>query len=232
MALGTYETKYIFIAHQKNMILDWLEYCCIRDPQFYFGSISSIYYDTPGLHLYEEKLNSDYVKSKIRLRWYGDLKDLAPDAKVKCFLEVKRKYGSVRQKERLDLVLPSEKLSNNPFFDEDILNMPSRACDLMSLTEKTLIPMLLIQYERYRFVDPQSGSRLALDTNIRCLQANGEYIPISTPVYLGAGVFEVKGTHQALPASLQPISNYLKKEAFSKYGQCFDFLMNPSRRQI
>jgi hypothetical protein len=223
----SFEQKYIFMGQQKEMILDWLEYCYVRDPVFDFGTISSIYYDTPALSSYYEKRNSDYLKSKVRLRWYEDLQTSDPDVDVTCYLEVKRKYGTVRQKERMEVVIPLKKLLDDPFSDRDILNLPYRIHELRCFPPGILVPTLLIQYDRYRFIDSQGRSRVALDTDICCNRVNEVYFPLVPPVHLGMGVLEVKGNQNELPDSLNPIQAQLTKSAFSKYAQCFEHLGNP-----
>ncbi len=231
-AFQNIEQKYIFVAQQKEMILDWLQYCYIRDPAFYFGTISSLYYDTPTLSLYDEKRNSDYLKSKVRLRWYENLQESNQAFDVKCYLEIKRKYGTVRQKERMELVISSKKLVIDPFSDEEILSLPARVYELGYFPTGILVPMLLIQYNRYRFVDAQSGARIALDTEICCTHVNATYVSGLPPVYLGAGVLEIKGRHRQLLSSLHPIHVHLTKEAFSKYARCLEYLMQPLARQV
>ena len=222
-----FEQKYVFIGQQKEMILDWLKHCYVRDPVFDFGTISSIYYDTPALSSYYEKRNSEYLKSKVRLRWYEDLRASDRDLDVTCYLEVKRKYGTVRQKERMEVVLPSRKLLDNPFSDHDVSSLPSRAYELQCFPPGVLVPILLIQYNRYRFVDSQGRSRIALDTDICCNRVNTAYFPLVPPVNLGMGVLEVKGNQTELPGSLNPLQAHLTKSTFSKYAQCLEHLAQP-----
>ena len=223
----SFEQKYVFIGQQKEMLLDWLEHCYIRDPVFDFGTISSIYYDTPALSSYYEKRNSDYLKSKVRLRWYEDLQALDGDVDVTCYLEVKRKYGTVRQKDRMEVVISSKKLIDDPFTDQEISSLPSRTYELSCFPPGILVPILLIQYNRYRFMDSQSRSRIALDTDIRCNRVNAVYFPFLPPVNLGMGVLEIKGNQTELPGSLNPIQSHLSKSAFSKYAQCLEHLGYP-----
>ena len=223
----SFEQKYAFMGQQKEMILDWLEHCYIRDPVFEFGTISSIYYDTPALSSYYEKRNSDYLKSKVRLRWYENLQASDRDVDVTCYLEVKRKYGTVRQKDRIEVVISSKKLMDDPFSDQEILGLPSRTHELRCFPPGILVPILLIQYNRYRFMDSQSRSRIALDTDICCNRVNTVYFPLVPPVNLGMGVLEIKGNQTELPGSLNPIQTHLTKSAFSKYAQCLEHLANP-----
>ena len=226
------EQKYIFIAPQQNVILDWLNYCCIRDPKFPLAFISSIYFDTPTLDLYREKRNGDYLKCKVRLRWYTDLQDSAPDSQIKCYLEIKRKYGSIRQKDRIELTMPSRSLHHNTFSDDAIVSLPSRVYDLLYFPRSILVPTLLIQYTRYRFLDPHTHSRIALDTDICCPSANSAYFPALLPVHLGIAVLEIKGQHTQLLPCFNPIADYLTKEPFSKYAHCCERLLQPLGRRL
>jgi len=226
------EQKYVFIAQLKEMIIEWAEYCCVRDPRYYYGPVSTLYFDTPGLHHYGEKRNSDYIKAKVRLRWYEDLDTRNRAGAVGCYIEAKQKQGISRHKKRKEVVISSERLCHDPFSDEEILGLPSMVYELDYLPPGILVPMLLIQYDRYRFVDPRSGSRIAIDTNIRCTGANPAFIPRVPPVYLDAGVLEVKGLHRDLPGSFDPIVAHLNREAFSKYGRCYEHLLQPLGRRL
>lgn len=221
------EQKYIFVGHQQGMLLDWLKHCCIQDPQYYSGSISTLYFDTATFCLYDEKRNGDFTKSKVRLRWYSTPKALNRDTDIKCFLEVKRKYGTLRQKDRMELTISLKKLTHHLFSAQEIIDLANRAYELEYFPPGLLLPMALIEYDRYRFVEPQSNTRIALDANIRCKHVNTAYLPVLTPLHLGTGVLEVKGKPRALPSVLSPISFYFKKTAFSKYGQCIADLMQP-----
>ncbi|MGV7223723.1 MAG: VTC domain-containing protein [Nitrospinales bacterium] len=230
--MNNYEQKYNFITQQQQMLLDWLEYCYIQDPNYHFSSVSSIYYDTPTLDLYWEKRNGDYLKSKVRLRWYAKLQELEPNQDVKCYLEVKRKYGAIRNKERLELNISAKQLLVNPFEDDEIISFPSMAYELEYFPQGLLVPTLLIQYERYRFIDPKSSSRIALDINICCKCANEKYVPGIPPIFLSVGVLEIKGEHQEMLNSLTPIADHLTKMSFSKYGRCCESLMQPFELRV
>jgi hypothetical protein len=230
--MDSFEIKYCFINQLEQMLLDWLEYYCVQDPNYYLGHISTLYYDTPTLDLYREKRNSDYLKSKVRLRWYSKLQELKRNQEVKCYLEVKRKYGALRVKKRLKLNLSAKQLHHNPFVDDEIMRLPLMVYQLGYFPQGILVPVLLIQYERYRFIDPQSGSRISLDTNICCKNANAEYISGEPPIFFGVGVLEVKGKYREMPGFLAPIAHHLTKESFSKYGRSYESLMQPFGKRI
>jgi hypothetical protein len=225
------EQKHIFMAAQHGVIRDWLEYVCVRDPKYYAGTVSSIYFDTPSLYHYFEKRNSDYTKSKIRLRWYGTV-DSDPEGKVRCFVEHKHKYGTIRQKERKEIFVAAKSLLNDPLSAKEILRIPSEIYDLDYLPPGILIPILAIQYDRFRYVEPHTGARVALDLRIRCSHANSDYIAGEAPVNLNLGVVEVKGSKSDLPSVFRPIHDYLTREAFSKYARCCEKLLQPVERRL
>jgi len=228
----TIEQKYVFIGHLSQIVLEWAEHICVHDPKYYRGSVSTLYFDTTSLDHYYEKRNSDYLKTKLRLRWYDDVDILDRGVMVRCYLEAKRKHGVSRTKERKEMLFSSGSLRDGLFSDAGIQNAPSRACELDYVPAGILVPILLVQYERHRFVEPRSGSRVAVDTNIRCTQVNPAFIPRLPPVFLDAGVLEVKGPHRELPGSFHAIGAHLTAEAFSKYTMCCEHLMQPLGRRI
>jgi len=226
------EQKYVFVEVMKEVIVEWLQHACVRDNTYSTRTVSSIYYDTPALALYDGKRNGDFLKSKVRLRWYADEHAEENGREIACFLEVKRKYGSLCKKERLELPLPAEVLANDPFQDEEILDLPNRVRELGYLAPGVLVPTLLIRYHRRRFLDPRSGSRIVVDTDICASRVNDAYLPAFAPIYPDVGVLEVKGNHRGAFDSLAPIRMHIVKTAFSKYAFCLEQLMQPLERRI
>ncbi len=229
--MGTIEQKYVFIATQQTLILDWLQHLCLPDPHFPGGVVSTIYFDTPRLHFYQEKRNGDYLKSKVRLRWYPDGHTPAGGI-IPGFLEIKRRVGVFRQKERLEIPLSSDWLRQNPFQQPVLLALPDRAKTLDPEVPEGLYPLLHVQYRRRRFVDPHSGARLALDTDITCLDVNRDFVAGIPPVRLDAGVLEFKSAQTELPPHFAPLGPYLTREAFSKYARCWEHLQQPLGRVV
>jgi hypothetical protein len=223
---GTIEQKYLFAGAKKQLILDWLDFHLVRSPEFYFGPILSLYYDTPSFDLYGQVSDGDYLKNKVRLRWY-QANFASPAQTVNCYLELKHKCGSIRKKCRTLVKLEAGCLAGNIFEDDAIASLPGQLPELRSLFRLPLMPMLVVEYQRYRFIDPQTGARVSLDTNIGCRRANASHLPVATPVELGCGVLEVKGKGDKLPESLRPLNRHLKKQSFSKYAKCCEYLMAP-----
>ncbi len=220
------EQKFIFPMGQTDVVRDWMEYRFARDSKHYLGVIHSIYYDTPSLHLFEEKRNSDYQKSKVRLRWYGIEKDNGSKP-VNCYLEVKRKFGAVRRKRRQAVTLPAEALEGDIFGNPVIWSLANHTFDQSFFPPGTLVPVAEIRYQRRRYVDLETGSRLSLDTEISCQRANQDLFRFHPPVYLDNGVLEQKGASRFLLAAQSPIAAYLQKCAFSKYAECLEALLQP-----
>ncbi len=66
------ELKFTLPQGRAPLVRSWLDRICRRDPEFPAAVVWTIYYDTPGLISLSEKINSDYLKRKIRVRWYSD----------------------------------------------------------------------------------------------------------------------------------------------------------------
>ncbi len=63
--------------------------------------ITSLYYDTPHLRFYWEKIDGLKFRRKLRVRHYGTADDLTPDSPV--FVEIKQRVNRVTQKRRVAL---------------------------------------------------------------------------------------------------------------------------------
>jgi hypothetical protein len=223
---GTREQKFLFGAGKKQLLLDWLQFHLARNPGLFAGPVLSLYYDTPALALLHEVRNGDYLKNKVRLRWYqSNFPDGAQT--VTAYLEIKRKCGTVRAKQRAAVELPVAALRDRPFEDREIAALPARFAELHCMMRAPLVPALIIEYQRYRFVDAKSGARISLDVDIRCRRVNPALLPVSAPVELGCGVLEIKGKSDTLPDSLLPLRRHLRRDSFSKYGNCCEYLMGP-----
>lgn len=83
-----------------------------------------------------------------------------------------------------------------------------------------LLPTVLIRYRRRRFVDPASGARVNLDTEIVLDRVNPQFMHPRPPLRIKAAVCEIKGRSGELPRGLAPIVTLGgRRSAFSKYGE-------------
>jgi hypothetical protein len=209
--------------------MSMLKYSLVPDPEFRTGRISSIYYDTPTLDLYHEKRASTFLKTKVRLRWYGKATRL--DGDVRCFLEVKKKIGGTRDKQRVPVQVPAAAIAKLDLSSRALTRLPELLPTLGQSFDGALVPMLVVQYERRRFVDPITGVRVAVDTDICCPAVNRQFVPAMTPAHVGACVLEIKGGERELPAWFRPLRQHVRRDAFSKYASCFEHLLQPAGRR-
>lgn len=63
--------------------------------------VTSVYYDTPQLTFYWEKIEGLRFRRKLRVRHYGTADDLGPDSSV--YVEIKQRVNRVTQKRRVAL---------------------------------------------------------------------------------------------------------------------------------
>ena len=87
---GERELKFTLPAARAQLARRRLETLCRRDPEFPAAIVWTIYYDTPALVSLGEKINSDYLKRKIRVRWYSDLEGRVTGP---AFVEAKLRVG-------------------------------------------------------------------------------------------------------------------------------------------
>ena len=104
---------------------------------------------------YCEKINSDYIKTKVRLRWYADIDNTHQG--LLSFIEAKQKIGNKRKKIRLQTRHPGEWLASIELENTQLLSVP-----LLLLSEGVelkypLFPVYHIRYKRYRFVEKSSN---------------------------------------------------------------------------
>ena len=226
------EQKYIFHAGYTDMIREWLNHACVADPLYPCGLVSSLYYDTPELLHFHESRNGEFQRAKVRLRWYVDPTAAGPDAGVPCYLEVKTKQGALTAKRRKEVAIRSAVLCNDPFSSREILDLPVRVLDLGYQEAGMLVPVLLIQYRRRRYLDAASGCGISLDGQIRCSSANERVVQGMPPVHLDVGVLEIKGMNRRNRDLLEPIGSYLARSPFSKYAVSLETLMQPAARRV
>ncbi len=192
-----------------------LESLCRRDPEFPSAIVWTIYYDTPALVSLGEKLNSDYLKRKIRVRWYSDL-----DGHVTgpAFVEAKMRVGTRRSKARARLPYPAEEIASWDLEDPRLLSLPLLLRDHGILGQGAWQPMMLIRYRRDRFIEPLTPSRVSLDADISAAAVNTRFLSTADFSPVATAVLEVKGGAGELPALLRPLLALgMHKRSFSKF---------------
>lgn len=210
------ELKFVLPAGRARAARRWLETLCMPDPEFSSADVWTIYYDTPGWASLAEKLNSDYLKSKIRVRWYAE-PGRTPSGPA--FLEAKLRTGTKRDKLRVPLPLRADDLWRLTLDATALRDLPQRLLSLGVRVEGSWTPMVQLRYRRDRFIERTSGSRIAFDSDIRIVRVNQRHLALADPRALPVAVLEVKGYADQLPARLEPLLRLgSRKQTFSKYA--------------
>lgn len=222
---GEHELKFVFGNHLAAKVGSWMEKRCVPDPAFPASRVSSIYYDSRDWMMLGEKLNSDYLKLKIRVRWYADAHSL--ELFPRNFIEAKYKVGSARNKVRMDSGRKSEWLDTSPMYLPGFIELPPLLRGLGVVLREPLFPAFQISYTRRRFIDPLSGARLCIDQDIHVPRTNPLMISKTRPAFLPVGVIEYKQKGNDLPDWLTQITAFQgRRAAFSKYLVCFQHITN------
>lgn len=215
------ENKFVGTAEQEEFVIAWLRHVCLPDPVYPEGIVSSLYYDTPALSSYHEKVDGDFIKTKCRLRWYDP--ELSTDPAVRtAFLEIKHKIGRGRRKSRNRMTVDRAWLDtaglDHPRFLEIL------AGNAFSLGERLpsgLVPAAVVRYRRRRYICPFTLSRICLDSGIGLERINERLLPRRGPVSLGTIVVEVKdGGSAHIPWLARLHAAGIRQRSFSKYGAC------------
>lgn len=218
------EIKYIIENHSANIISTWLQSRCWKDPDYPAGLVSSIYYDTPTWRFLREKINSDFLKQKIRVRWYSDIESAIPDGKA--FLEAKFKIGSRREKFRIPSDMDGRRLGNILLTSALLLKVLKPLLEKGVPVPGPVFPVFQINYRRLRFIEPVTGARINFDYDIHVPRVNYRMIPQSGLFHLNTAVFEFKGNTSVLPPVLHQLTALgCRKESFSKYMVCYQKAM-------
>jgi hypothetical protein len=211
------ELKFVLPLPRARIALELLKALCRRDARYPAAIVSTIYYDTPDLRLLFEKLDSDYLKTKVRLRWYCPI--AGAGGAGTSFLEVKSRVGSMREKARVVAPLAPDWLDGAELDDPALAAVVGCASSLGVELPGPLLPALLLRYRRYRFVEPLSGTRVSLDFDIEARRGRPGLFRSGAPAFLDDAVIEVKGESEDLPRVLRPLGHLgIRRAAFSKYA--------------
>lgn len=203
------------------------EYAADRNFQEYI--VRSIYYDTPKLDDYRDKIEGLKIRKKIRIRAYNEP---CPDNLV--FLEVKRKYENHISKNRapllfsnLEEVLTSVEFQNLLLKKRGYINTSDDAAKFFfHFRNKSSHSIVLVVYEREAFFSKfDSTLRVTFDKNLRSLP-----FPSIDDIYKnenlkpamhGHFILEIK-FYDGFPTWLQKILGgfNFQRKAVSKYTVC------------
>ena len=215
-----HETKFVLDNHRAQVLIQWLKHRCTPDPQYPQGIVNSIYFDTPDWQFLGEKINSDFLKTKVRLRWYADMDGTTPEGPA--FVEAKYKIGAARKKFRKQTHFSPQWLCTADLNSPKLAEVPFMLIREGIMTPTRLLAAFKIAYKRIRFVEPVTSARLSVDYDICAPAVNHQMVGRNNPFALRNAVFELKGSEQQLPHVLHQLTALgCRKDSFSKYSMCY-----------
>lgn len=133
--------------------------------------VTSLYYDSPSLSCFWEKLDGIKFRRKLRVRFYGDSNDCA-------FLEIKQRIDQTTQKRRTRGVAESliDELSLDRGGRETAIHDPilDEARCLVHL--RRLTPRVVVGYQRAAYFGRyERGLRVTVDSNLRFEKYRGRF---------------------------------------------------------
>lgn len=226
MAKRESELKFTHESYSSAAVKRSLDRTCIADKEFQNNIVSSVYFDTHDWLFASEKASSDYLKTKVRLRWYQKPSNENHNNTSKCFLEFKRKIGSKREKLRIPMPFDGHHALEALQQDENQAlirqEIAEKAPDLLGYD---IEPRFMVHYNRHRYFETFSRTRISLDTQIQAFSVDRGFAQVFSKIRLNQSVLEVKGDCEDLPLALRNLNAVnLKKAAFSKYYESFVLL--------
>ena len=213
------EYKYIIDKNKYLELKDYFEFIFQSDTFNCDGGypVSTIYYDTPTLDFYYDKVNGERTHKKARLRTYG--KEIFEGT---TFFEIKYKSNEDQIKKRISL---DERLTLEqiPFVaktaDADFLRL---------LPERNLIPTCEVRYNREAFFWEQNGfkARINFDSNISITEVGSDHLFENLVFPEEHVIMEVKLPKRMCPSSLKTILSIsnAQRTTFSKYASGMNIL--------
>jgi hypothetical protein len=212
---GDHELKFSLPAGRVDLVRRLLDDTCRRDVDYPAALVWTIYYDTPDLRALAEKLNSDYLKSKVRLRWYSDLEGQVSGS---AFIEAKARVGNRRVKVRTAAPHAAPVIASWSLQDPRLLAFPRLLRPQGIAVGDDWQPVLQLRYRRDRFTEPVTRARVSLDADIRAAAVSHRFIAACDATALGLAVLEIKGAEEELPQRLRPLLRLgMRQRSFSKY---------------
>lgn len=189
---------------------------CLPDTLHPEDWVHTIHFDTADLEAYRQCIDGEFIKKKVRARWYADHPGALPEGPVN--LEIKRRRGNATGKELCGtgqlVVSEPDELFNSDIWNNIFGNSAFAPLVLAS----PLIPVMWSCYRRRRYYDQWSGARLSLDECIQGLAFNWHCNagkPVPHTARLNTTVIEVKSPVEQHPPFLQHLAG--AQRGYSKY---------------
>lgn len=224
------EQSFAVYRHEDKFLLSPGEAACLRgllqgvlrpDPHGVYH-IRSLYFDTPGLRDYNEKLLGLRDRKKLRLRTYSGR------AEDPVKLEIKNKRENFSHKETL-VITPqqAQALIRGEWEALDGYQSPTARRFQNFGAAEARRPYMLIDYEREAFLCPAQRVRITFDRNIRAARSSAFFdagVPMVGLHSRQVTVLEVKYDH-FLPGYLTRLLSSCRMQSMSvsKYATACTF---------
>lgn len=179
-----YERKYLSGDYSAKQLENFL---LLNEQSFqkiyYKRQVNSIYFDTPDFEYFQQNINGDAQRQKVRVRWYG-----LADYSEQVQLEVKIRSGEMIRKEIYPLVNPKKKLSD--WLEELTLLVQAKLSEKME-EARALQPVLNNVYQRAYYYSPATKVRITIDERIGARQM-GDYLKLRPWHFFDFSVLECK----------------------------------------
>jgi VTC domain len=210
------EIKFLVPAARSGSLRAWLDAACMPERRYPPALVCTTYYDTPGFAFLGEKIDSDYLKTKLRVRWYASLDGNPAGSAV--FAELKYRVGNRRDKCRVPLDADPAALGALPLESPVWTSLLDPLRVKAPLLPGRLDPILTLRYARYRYLDRPTAGRVTLDDAVALTALNRARVTGHAPVRLPNAVLEYKGASDDLPRHLTPAIRFgARRGAYSKY---------------
>ena len=163
-----YERKYyisgINYEYVKTVILN---HPALFRSVFYPRMVNNIYFDTPGFDYFYDNVDGNYIRKKIRIRWY----DETFAHQKKLTLEHKLKNGLLGDK----ISYPLAEIYTGEGLEIDQMRNELKKCKLPIHVSNELLthfPTLLNRYVREYFISDDGKCRITLDKDLSFFRIN------------------------------------------------------------
>tara|TARA_B100000686_G_C16790236_1_gene978164 strand:- start:2845 stop:3615 length:771 start_codon:yes stop_codon:yes gene_type:complete len=243
-----YEFKYIAENQVVEALRERLKESMSPDPNAINGGyhVNSIYYDTPDLSCYYEKLDGEKRRFKIRARWYGEINSQTDLSKRKIYVEIKHRNNDMNYKNRVSvsgIYLPEFAENQDRLTRLGEVTSEKELLDAATIeritTQKPFFPICIVSYYRQPLLcrfNPRL--RVTFDKNLRVFSpmSFNETFSNSGPRVLppDLSVVEIK-FNWAMPLWLIEICREvgLNLRRYSKYASSLEYLYpNFAERQV
>jgi hypothetical protein len=207
------EYKYIIEKSKYLELKDYFEFIFDSDKynQLNGYPVSTIYYDTPTLDFYYDKVNGERMHKKARLRTYGENIFSGP-----TFFEVKHKDNEdqIKKRKMITKKMPLELIPGMVKSDDHEFSR--------LIPEMNLIPTCDVRYQREAFFWEENGikARINFDSKISITEVGQKHLFENIVFPECHVVMEVKLPNRMCPSVLKTIlaMSGAQRTTFSKYA--------------